>query len=160
MPLIELKDLCKGFAQPGAEPLTLLRNLNFSLEDGESIAVVGPSGCGKSTLLNILGTLERPDQGQQFFEGRDVLAMDAPSLGVLRNQRIGFVFQLHHLLPQCTALENVLLPTLAKSSPLGPEEARERAESLLEQVGLSHRLQSLPHTLSGGSASVWLWPGP
>ncbi len=129
------------------ESLEVLSGVDLAVSAGECIAVVGESGCGKSTLLNIIGTLDRPDSGQMEFNGSDMLAMDEKSTAQFRNTHIGFVFQLHHLLPQCTVLENVLVPTLVKK---GSADAQTRALHLLERVGLSDRLSHRPGKLSGG----------
>src|ERR1043166_98087 len=111
--VLELKQVSKRYPSPAAsEALTVLSEINLQVSDGDSIGILGPSGSGKSTLLNILGTLDRPSSGQVFLEGREIQSLDRRELATLRNRRIGFVFQLHHLLPQCTILENVLLPTL------------------------------------------------
>lgn len=142
--LLELQHVHKSYASP---PVEVLRDINFQLADGEAVAIVGPSGSGKSTLLNILGALDRPTQGTARFDGRDLATLSEPELAAIRNRQIGFIFQLHHLLPQCTVLENVLIPTLAGA----PDAvARERAERLLERVGLQHRLDHRPGQLSGG----------
>ena len=125
----------------------VLKDLSLEVSSGESVAVVGASGCGKSTLLNIIGTLDRPDAGRVELGGTDLLAMDAAQTADFRNSRIGFVFQLHHLLPQCTVLENVLVPSLVASSR---GDAGERAYRLLERVGLKDRLNHRPGQLSGG----------
>ncbi|MDF7799985.1 ABC transporter ATP-binding protein [Pontiellaceae bacterium B1224] len=123
----------------------VLTGLNFKVEQGECVAVVGESGCGKSTLLNIIGTLDQPDAGRVLIDGVDLAALNEKELAAFRNERIGFVFQLHHLLPQCSVLENVLVPSL-----LRPDSAETRAMQLLNRVGLSHRLDHRPGQLSGG----------
>ena len=125
----------------------VLKDLSLEVPSGESVGVVGASGCGKSTLLNIIGTLDRPDAGSVELDGIDLLSMDAAQTAELRNARIGFVFQLHHLLPQCTVLENVLVPSLVASSQTG---AVDRAHRLLARVGLKERLSHRPGRLSGG----------
>jgi ABC-type lipoprotein export system ATPase subunit len=117
---------------------------------GESLAVVGPSGSGKSTLLNLIGGLDRPSGGRVLFEGRDLAGFNDADLARFRNRRIGFVFQLHHLLPQCTVLENVLVPTLVGGDGAEREEALRRAERVLARVGLGDRLAYRPGRLSGG----------
>ncbi|MCX7886528.1 MAG: ABC transporter ATP-binding protein [Verrucomicrobiae bacterium] len=142
--LVELVRVYKSYAAP---PVEVLRDVNFRLDAGEAVAIVGPSGSGKSTLLNILGTLDRPTRGTVRFDGRDLAALNEPELAAIRNRQIGFIFQLHHLLPQCTVLENVLIPTLAGEADSG---ARDRAVKLLERVGLQHRLEHRPGQLSGG----------
>jgi lipoprotein-releasing system ATP-binding protein len=143
--LVELKGVSKDYGDGD-----VLRDVNLRLDRDEAIAIVGPSGSGKSTLLNIIGTLDRPTSGTVFFDGADVLRLSAAEIAVLRNREIGFVFQLHHLLPQCTILENVLIPTLAAAAKDRNDEARSRAERLLERVGLGPRQRQLPGQLSGG----------
>ena len=130
------------------EPLEVLRGCSFELSRGENLAVLGPSGSGKSTLLYIVGTLDRPSAGRVRLNDVDPFALAEPELAAFRNRRIGFVFQDHHLLPQCTVLENVLVPTLAErtSSP----ETVDRARRLLDRVGLGARLEHRPAELSGG----------
>jgi lipoprotein-releasing system ATP-binding protein len=131
-----------------SEPLEVLRGVSFELSAGENLAVTGPSGCGKSTLLHIIGTLDTPTSGRVALSGSDPLQLDEPKLAAFRNHKIGFVFQDHHLLPQCSVLENVLLPTLAEGKT--PAGALERARMLLDRVGLAKRLDHLPAELSGG----------
>ena len=140
------ESLQKSFPTSRGE-LTVLRDVSLSLAAGESAVIMGPSGSGKSTLLNILGTLEPPSAGRVTIEDCDPFGLSGAELARFRNRRIGFVFQDHHLLPQCSVLENVLLPTLAdKSNPDG----RPRALELLERVGLLDRLEHRPAELSGG----------
>lgn len=148
IPLLEVAGVVKDYpGQPA--PLHVLDGIDFSLEAGESAAIVGPSGCGKSTLLNLMGTLDSPDAGVVRIQGRDCAAMDARALARLRNERIGFVFQLHHLLPQCTVLENVLVPSLVRAR--GHRlEAGLRASALLMRMGLQERRDHRPGELSGG----------
>lgn len=149
MPLIQLTNVSKSYIDPGSGArVPVLQGLSLSIEAGESVAIVGPSGCGKSTLLNILGTLDTPDEGEIVFDGESLAQSTAKQLAAVRSQKIGFIFQLHHLMPQCSVLENVLLPTLALKSP--PGDALQRAESLLEQVGLKDRMNWKPAQLSGG----------
>ena len=114
------------------------------------MAIVGPSGCGKSTLLNIIGTLDVPDQGEYSFDGTSVSGLSATDLAALRSEKIGFIFQMHHLMPQCSVLENVLLPTLALKIKPAATELQQRAEQLLASVGLKDRLNWKPAQLSGG----------
>lgn len=150
-PLIELRDISKSYTDPGSgASVPVLRGISLRVEPGESVAVVGPSGCGKSTLLNILGTLDEPDQGEVVFEGQSLKGASPHMLAQLRSRRIGFIFQLHHLMPQCTVLENVLLPTLALKANAGAAAARERAGTLLDAVGLRDRSRWKPAQLSGG----------
>jgi lipoprotein-releasing system ATP-binding protein len=129
-------------------PLTVLREISFTLLPGESLAIMGPSGSGKSTLLHILGTLDTPSAGRVTLEGVDPFRLRERELAAFRNRRIGFVFQDHHLLPQCNVLENVLIPTLVSGRPAA--EVERRARQLLERVGLGHRLDHRPAELSGG----------
>jgi lipoprotein-releasing system ATP-binding protein len=129
--------------------LTVLRDVNLSVERGEAIAIIGPSGSGKSTLLHILGTLDRPSSGTVTLEGLDPFALPERDLASFRNRRIGFVFQDHHLLPQCSVLENVLVPTLVNRETR-PAETDSYARQLLDRVGLSDRLDHRPAELSGG----------
>ena len=128
-------------------PLVVLSDVSFALSPGETVAVVGTSGTGKSTLLNIIGSLEPPTEGRVLLGDDEVAALHGAALAAFRSRRVGFVFQDHHLLPQCTALENVVLPTVAAGSPEG---ATERAQALLGRVGLAERMDSLPARLSGG----------
>jgi lipoprotein-releasing system ATP-binding protein len=127
--------------------LVVLRDVSLALQPGQSAAILGPSGSGKSTLLNILGTLEPPTAGRVQLDGCDPFALSERELARFRNHQIGFVFQDHHLLPQCSVLENVLLPTLADAPP---PDADTRARQLIERVGLSDRLDHRPAELSGG----------
>jgi lipoprotein-releasing system ATP-binding protein len=131
-----------------AAPLEVLRGVNCQLEAGENLAILGPSGCGKSTLLHIIGTLDSPSSGRVVLSGVDPAGLDEPRLAELRNHKVGFVFQDHHLLPQCSVLENVLVPTLANGR--ATPAAIDRAHMLLDRVGLANRLDHLPAELSGG----------
>ncbi len=130
-----------------AGPLTVLRNASLSMSSGQSAAIMGPSGCGKSTLLNILGTLEPPTSGALTIADKNPTHFTEPQLAAFRNEQIGFIFQDHHLLPHCSVLENVLIPTLAEHRS---DDGINRAKTLLERVGLSSRLEHLPSELSGG----------
>ncbi len=130
-----------------SEPLVILRDISMRVEGGESVSIMGPSGSGKSTLLNIIGTLDKPTSGDFSIDGASPLTLSNKELARFRNRQIGFVFQDHHLLPQLSALENVLLPTLAFSDVSG---ATERANELLDRVGLALRTDHLPAELSGG----------
>lgn len=133
----------------GRGTLEVLREVSLELRSGEAAVIMGPSGSGKSTLLNILGTLEPPTRGRLWLEGRNPFGLPEKELAAFRNQRVGFVFQNHHLLPQCSALENVLLPALPRKYS---EETTQRGRRLLERVGLSERLEHLPGELSGGES--------
>jgi len=139
-------DIHKAYPTP-AGPLAVLAGVSLRVAPGESVAVLGPSGSGKSTLLNILGTLEPPTRGCVRLDEIEPAALAEPALARFRNRTLGFVFQDHHLLPQCTALENVLVPTLA--GPADPDAAR-RATDLLARVGLADRVSHRPAELSGG----------
>jgi ABC-type lipoprotein export system ATPase subunit len=130
--------------------VSVLDGIDFEIQPGESAAIIGPSGSGKSTLLNIIGTLDRPTRGQVLLEGQDLAQLDESQLATVRNRRIGFIFQSHHLLPQCTVLENVLVPTLVCEDKQLRQSAPERARRLLERVGLGPRLHHRPGQLSGG----------
>lgn len=151
MSLITLSHLSKSYREPGSgNEVPVLRDVSLSITAGESVAIVGPSGCGKSTLLNILGTLDVPDQGDYTFDGTSIAGSTPAQLAALRSEKIGFIFQLHHLMPQCTVLENVLLPTLALKAKPDAATLQQRAESLLKAVGLQDRLGWKPAQLSGG----------
>jgi lipoprotein-releasing system ATP-binding protein len=151
VPLLALVEVSKRYeSHDGAPPLDVLRGITFDITGGESIAIVGPSGSGKSTLLNIMGTLDRPTSGQVKLEGNDLSRLDDAPLAAVRNRQIGFIFQSHYLLPQCTVLENVLVPTLADFDRSLREGAEERARKLLERVGVGERLGHRPGQLSGG----------
>ncbi|MEO5802170.1 MAG: ABC transporter ATP-binding protein [Verrucomicrobiota bacterium] len=150
-PLLRLTEVSKSY-EPGfgVEPIHVLTGITLEILDSESIAVVGPSGSGKSTLLNIIGTLDRPTSGQVFLNGEELNTHTDEKLAEIRNRQIGFVFQAHHLLPQCTVLENVLVPTLASKDKTLRQEARGRGIQLLKRVGLGERLLHRPGQLSGG----------
>lgn len=143
--MLEALNISKSYPTAGAD-LVVLRDASMTLSPGESTAVMGPSGCGKSTLLNILGTLESPSGGTLRVGGQSPFELAEPQLAAFRNRTIGFIFQNHHLLPQCSVLENVLVPSLVDSG----SDAMGRARELLERVGLSSRLEHRPSELSGG----------
>jgi lipoprotein-releasing system ATP-binding protein len=145
--LIRVVGLSKTFSD-GPAAIPVLSDLELEIHQGEKIAIVGESGAGKSTLLHILGALDHPTRGQVFFDGRDVFAASKRELGVFRNREIGFVFQFHHLLPDFTALENVMMPALIQGQ--SRDEARRRAGEMLERVGLHDRELHRPGELSGG----------
>jgi ABC-type lipoprotein export system ATPase subunit len=144
--LLEFRGVTKAY-DTSPKPTEVLKGVDLRLEPGESVAVVGPSGCGKSTLLNLAGALDRPTSGAITFNGQDLLRQGPGELAQFRNRRVGFVFQSHHLLPQCSVLENVLVPTLVNKEA---SQSRERALALLERVGLSERVAYRPGRLSGG----------
>jgi lipoprotein-releasing system ATP-binding protein len=129
-------------------PLVVLRDVSLTMQRGDALAVLGPSGSGKSTLLHLLGTLDRPTRGQVTLDGADPFSLAEPALADFRNRHIGFVFQDHHLLPQCSVLENVLVPTLAHRNR--PADIEQWARQLLDRVGLKTRLDHRPAELSGG----------
>ena len=131
-----------------SEPLVVLRDVSLEIEAGDNVAVIGPSGSGKSTLLHILGALEQPTSGDVSLDEQSINHLDDSQLATFRNQQIGFVFQEHHLLPQCSVLENTLLPALADGSP--SQAVIDRGRVLLDRVGLSARLDHRPAELSGG----------
>ena len=151
MALLELQSVTRRFAAVagGAEGPLVLDGVDLSLEEGEALAIVGPSGSGKSTLLNAIGGLDRPTAGSIVLAGQDLGALGDDELAKVRSEAIGFVFQDHHLLPQCSALENVLVPTLVRDAAVR-NEAPARARALLERVGLGARLYHRPAQLSGG----------
>ena len=145
--MLEVVGLSKHYETPAGK-VVVLSGVDLRLEAGDSASIVGPSGSGKSTLLHILGALEPPSAGSMRLNGTDPYALSDRQLAAFRNRQVGFVFQDHHLLPQCSVLENVLIPTLVASSD--GESPRSRALELLDQVGLSHRLHHRPGELSGG----------
>jgi lipoprotein-releasing system ATP-binding protein len=144
---IRARDLWKRFARDG-ERIEVLKGVSLEIAPGELVAVVGPSGVGKSTLLHLLGGLERPSSGEIAYGATELSALDEAGLARFRNRQVGFVFQFHHLLPEFSALENVMLPLLIRRAPVG--EARQQAEAFLRQVGLGARLSHRPGELSGG----------
>jgi len=147
MPFIEVADLTKSYAVGGSR-LTVLRDLDLTLERGEMVAIVGASGVGKSTLLHVLGGLDAIDQGRVRVGDADLRALSDADLVAFRNRHVGFVFQFHHLLPEFTALENAEMPM--RIARREPGERRERATTLLARVGLAERLEHKPGMLSGG----------
>lgn len=143
--LLKLENISKSYSKDRV----ILDQLSLVINVGERVAIVGPSGSGKTTLLNLIGTLDRPDSGNTIFDGQDLSAMNDNQLAQFRNQKIGFVFQMHHLLPQLSLWENVLLPTLTDPTLQG-KETEERAKRLIERVGLSSVVSQKPSELSGG----------
>ena len=147
MTLLSLEKIRKGFGNPkDASFRPVLNDLNLQVEEGEQIAILGPSGSGKTTLLNLVGGLDVPDQGSVKFKGADITSYSSRQMDQFRNREVGFVFQFHHLLPQCTLLENVLVPT-DRASRI---KNHERAESLMKRVGIWDFRNKLPGILSGG----------
>lgn len=154
MSLLALHAISKHYGEPGhPTEVQVLNDLTLQVEAGKSLAIVGPSGCGKSTLLNLIGGLDRPTAGTIHFDGQDLASLSDQELANMRNQEMGFVFQQHHLLPQCTVLENVLVPTLAhRRSRSQRQQDSDRAMALLAEVGLSERHHHRPGQLSGGES--------
>ena len=150
-PLLKVANVTRRYDSPdSAQPITVLDQVSLQVARGESLAIVGPSGSGKSTLLQIIGTLDRPSSGTVTLDGQDLHTLDDLQVARVRNRQIGFVFQSHYLLPQCTVWENVLVPTLACPEHARHQDSGERAERLLIRVGLSERKAHLPGALSGG----------
>ena len=147
MPDLLIEQLCKSY-EIRDESLSILRDISFEMSVGENLGIVGPSGSGKSTLLYIIGTLEKPTSGQIQMDGQNPFNLPETSLAAFRNEQIGFIFQDHHLLPQLSAIENILIPTLAHGRPSTEQTAR--AHQLLDRVGLADRRHHLPSELSGG----------
>ena len=141
--MIQLQDITKSFGT-----LQVLRGINLQIEKGEVVAIVGPSGAGKTTLLQIMGTLDKPDTGKVLIQGKDVFRLSGSKLSRFRNEHIGFVFQFHQLLPEFTALENIMIPAMIGGA--GKGEARKRALELLEFMKLTERADHKPSELSGG----------
>jgi ABC-type lipoprotein export system ATPase subunit len=147
--MIEASRVSKSYESP-AGPVVVLRDLDLTVGPAETVAIVGPSGSGKTTLLNLLGALDQPSAGAIVIDGVNVAELTPEAAARFRNRSIGFIFQLHYLLPQCTILENVLVPRLAGGWDEDADSVRARAEALLEQVGLQDRLTHRPWQLSGG----------
>ena len=147
--VLRLDAVHKQYESADRDPVPVLKGITLTVNRGESIAIVGPSGSGKSTLLNILGSLDSPTNGSIQLDGQELAHLTEQDLASVRNKKIGFIFQSHHLLPQCSVLENVLVPTLAENGK-APAGAVQRAKQLLDRVGLGHRLTHRPAQLSGG----------
>jgi lipoprotein-releasing system ATP-binding protein len=141
--VIEIKNIRKSYG-----PLEVLKGVNFNINQGEIMAIVGASGAGKSTLLQILGTLDQPDQGEILFNGQSIFSLKNQALNAFRNKEIGFVFQFHNLLPEFTAIENIMLPALIKGEP--SNKAKEKALEILKRLDVVDRAQHKPNALSGG----------
>ncbi len=152
-PIVELRCVSKWYGSAeggGPAPRRILDGLDLVIQAGERFAIVGPSGCGKSTLLNLIGTLDVPSEGQIVIDGTETGSLPETALAEIRSEKIGFVFQMHHLLPQCTALENVLVATLALKTRPDPAVVEQRARRLFDRMGLADKLASYPSQLSGG----------
>ena len=141
--MIEIKNIRKSFGS-----LEVLKGIDLSIQKGEIVSIVGPSGAGKTTLLQIIGTLDKPDSGSVFVDGIDTTQLSQKKLSDFHNKHIGFVFQFHQLLPEFTAIENIMIP--AYIAGVGSKQARQRAEELLRFMGLSERAKHKPNELSGG----------
>ena len=141
--MIEVKNICKSFGS-----LQVLKGVNLQVGQGEIVCIIGQSGAGKTTLLQIMGTLDKPDKGQVLFDGKDVFTLSETALAEFRNKHIGFIFQFHQLLPEFTALENVMMPALIARKD--EAEARRKAMQLLGELGLQDRISHKPNQLSGG----------
>ncbi|NMC12451.1 MAG: ABC transporter ATP-binding protein [Chloroflexi bacterium] len=149
-PIIQIENLTKIYGV-GDIQVKALENVTMTVHEGEFVAIMGPSGSGKSTLMNILGCLDRPSEGKYRLAGEDVSEMDKIQLAIIRNQKIGFIFQSYNLLPRTTALENVMLPMVYnRGNDIPDDEQRQRALKALEQVGLAERVNHQPQELSGG----------
>lgn len=150
-PLLKLNGVSKAYeslADGGS--VDVLKGITLEIAEGESVAIVGPSGSGKSTFLNIIGTLDEPSSGAVLLGGENLAGLEEERLAEIRNREIGWIFQSHHLLPQCTVIENVLVPTLACKDAELNKDAEARARRLLERVGLKERIAHRPGQLSGG----------
>ena len=149
--MIEISNLSKSFPSPsGEETVHVFKNVDLAVEEGSSVAIVGPSGSGKSTLLNVIGLLDKPSEGRIVVDQKDLAGLSEVEVSKYRNQTVGFVFQAHHLLPSCTVLENVMLPGLAGFNEKASGQLKDRANQLLEEVGLGHRTAHFPGQISGG----------
>jgi lipoprotein-releasing system ATP-binding protein len=144
---IEIKDLRKDFRK-GDEIVDVLKGVDFSIESGETVAITGPSGSGKTTLLQIIGLLDTPSSGTVIINGDNETTSKESRKSSLRNQYFGFIYQFHHLIPEFTALENVMMPLLVRN--LSIVKSRTKSEQLLGSIGMNHRLNHKPHELSGG----------
>ena len=145
--ILVTKNLHKTY-QMGRSTISVLSGIDLEVYEAQIVAIIGPSGVGKSTLLHILGTLDRPSEGSVIIEGTDVFQFDDKKLAEFRNRTVGFIFQFHHLMPEFTALENVMMPGLIAGKP--KKRISDRAQSLLTDVGLEHRVNHRPGELSGG----------
>ncbi len=147
VPILNVHNLSKSYHNDGIE-VPVLKDISFSVNPGEVITIMGPSGIGKSTLLNLIGTLDYPDSGEISYNGVNPFSLTEKEIARFRNKTIGFVFQFHHLLPEFTALENVMIPSIIYR--YDPENAKKSSIEMLERVGLGHRIHHRPSALSGG----------
>ncbi len=143
--MIKVENVCKSFGN-----LEVLKGVDLAIAKGEIVSIVGASGAGKSTLLQIMGSLLEPTSGKVYIDGTDIFSLDSTSVAKFRNSKIGFVFQFHHLLPEFTALENVMLPANIKGEKWGNKALKERTISILNDLGLGERINHKPAQLSGG----------
>lgn len=148
MPILEARDITKTYNGRDGNPLTVLDNTSIAIEKGSIVTIVGASGCGKSTLLHILGGLDRPDSGTVLWQEESIYDMGKEVLAKFRNKNLGFVFQFHHLLPEFTAIENIMMPALIGNAT--EQEAKEKALILLRDFGIADRAEHRPTQLSGG----------
>jgi ABC-type lipoprotein export system ATPase subunit len=148
--LLQLQNITKGYGQPGTHSYRpVLKDLNLELTQGEKVAIVGPSGSGKTTLLNLIGALDLPETGKVLFEGTDITGYSKNELAGFRNKKLGFIFQLHYLMPQLTLWENVLLPLLPQGNKISKEK-KDWAEHLIRKVGIWEQRNQKPSEMSGG----------
>ena len=147
--MLEARDLYKTYQQ-NANQLDVVKGVNLKIHKGDVLAIVGPSGAGKSTLLHILGGLDQPTKGEVFFENQNIYRLKEAQRAQVRNLKLGFIFQFYHLLPEFTALENVILPALVKEDLKNIDSLKARGQELLDQVGLKARAEHKPNQLSGG----------
>jgi ABC-type lipoprotein export system ATPase subunit len=148
--LLHLQNISKGYGQPGTHSFReVLKDLNLELNQGEKVAIIGPSGSGKTTLLNLIGALDLPESGKVLFEGKDITGYSKTELADFRNKHLGFIFQLHYLMPQLTLWENVLLPLLPQGNKISKEQ-KEWAEHLINKVGIGEQRNQKPSEMSGG----------
>ena len=145
--MLKLSNIKKSYGLSGTERLEVLKGIDLQVNKGEIVAIVGQSGAGKSTLLHIIGTLDRPDSGTYEYNGNEVMDMNDKKISEFRNKEIGFIFQFHHLLPEFTAIENVMI-----ASMIGGRDDKSAAESMLTEVGLKSRMNHKPSELSGGES--------
>lgn len=151
--ILELNDVKKSYHINDSDNFQdVLKGVSLSVKKGETLAITGPSGSGKSTLLNLIGALDTPDSGDIILNGRNICGLSSDELAELRNKETGFIFQMHHLLPQCTVIENILIPTIPLKNRPENSVLMERAEKLLERVGLKDKKESRPGQLSGGES--------
>jgi len=148
--LLQLQNITKGYGEPGTHSYRpVLKELNLEVDKGEKIAIVGPSGSGKTTLLNLIGALDQPEKGKILLNGKEITGYSKTELANFRNQHLGFIFQLHHLMPHLTLMENVLLPLLPQGKSIS-KESIEWAEHLIQKVGIWEQREQKPSQLSGG----------